>query len=123
MNEDELRVLVVDDVDDAAQTLAELLTLSGFVARTAHDGISALAMVGEFKPHCVLLDIGMPGMDGLELVQHLRAAHGDDIILVAITGGDVLDARVANTFEQVDHYLAKPIDFAQLMKILPNDKR
>ena len=63
----------------------------------------------------------MPGMDGLELVQRIRAAHGDDIVLVAITGGDALEARVASTFEQVDHYLSKPIDFARLMKILLNE--
>ena len=119
---DELRVLVVDDVEDAAQSLAQLLTMSGFVARTANDGASALVLVGEFKPHCVLLDIGMPGIDGLELVQRLRAAYGNDIILVAITGGDVMNARVADTFRRVDHYLAKPVDFAQLLKILPSDK-
>jgi DNA-binding response OmpR family regulator len=116
---DELRVLVVDDVADAAQSLAQLLTMSGFVAKTALDGADALALVGEFKPHCVLLDIGMPRMDGLELVQRLRSEYGDDIILVAITGRDALDARVEKTFEQVDHYLAKPVDFTQLMKILP----
>jgi CheY-like chemotaxis protein len=120
---DALRVLVVDDVEDAARSLVELLTLSGFIAQAALDGAEALAMVGEFKPDCVLLDIGMPRMDGLELVEHLRDTYGDDIVLVAITGGDVMDARVAGTFERVDHYLVKPIDFAKLMKILPSDKR
>jgi CheY-like chemotaxis protein len=121
MSTDDLRILVVDDVEDTARSLAQVLELGGFVARTAHDGSSALAAIEEFRPHCVLLDIAMPGMDGNELVHRVRAAHGDDIVLVAITGGDALEARVASTFEQVDHYLPKPIDFARLMRILLNE--
>ena len=116
---DEVRILIVDDVDDAAQALAEWLRLDGFVTRTARDGSSALAAVSEFMPHCVLLDVGMPGMDGLELVRHLRAQYGDEIVLVAVTGGDMQDERVAGTLERVDHYLRKPVDPNELTKILP----
>jgi len=110
---------VVDDLDDSAQMLAALLSVSGYAARTARDGASALAVTEEFKPHCVLLDVKMPGMDGLELAQRLRAAHGDDIVLIAVTGADIDDFAVSQTFELVDHYLVKPVDIAKLAAILP----
>ena len=119
LNENEVRVLVVDDLDDAAQALAMLLNVSGYSARTASDGESALAIVEEFKPHCVLLDVQMPGINGLELTRRLRARYKDDIVLVAVTGGTADDAKVAGTFELVDHYLTKPIEIEKLEKILP----
>jgi len=114
-----VRVLVVDDVADAAESLAALLSSYGYVARTAHDGEVALQVVKEFRPHCVLLDVNMPGMDGRELTQRIRAIHGDNIVLVAITGVGASDARVSETFSLVDHYLQKPLDISALDKILP----
>jgi DNA-binding response OmpR family regulator len=123
LNDNEVRVLVVDDLDDAAQALAMLLNISGYSARTAIDGESALAMVEEFKPHCVLLDVQMPGINGLELTRRLRARYKDDIVLVAVTGGNSDDAKVAGTFELVDHYLTKPIEIEKLEKILPPIER
>ena len=119
MSDNDVRVLVVDDLDDAAQTLAALLSMNGYLARTAHDGASALKVIKDFHPHCILLDIRMPGIDGLELTRRVRERHGDDIVLIAVTGGAVDDDRVADTFELVDHHLAKPIDMAKLEKILP----
>ena len=79
----------------------------------------ALQIAKEFKPHCVLLDIGMPGMDGLELTKGMRELYRDDVVLIAITGSASDDERVAETFARVDHYLRKPIDPEQLQKILP----
>lgn len=119
MSENDVRVLVVDDVEDAAKSLALVLSLNGYVARTAGDGASAIEVTEEFLPHCILLDVNMPGIDGLELTRRLRTSYGDDIVLVAVTGGSADQARVAGTFELVDHYLAKPIDMAKLEKILP----
>jgi len=119
LSENDVRVLVVDDVEDAAKSLALVLSLNGYVARTAGDGASAIEVTEEFLPHCILLDVNMPGIDGLELTRRLRTSYGDDIVLVAVTGGSVDQARVAGTFELVDHYLAKPIDMAKLEKILP----
>jgi DNA-binding response OmpR family regulator len=119
LSDNDVRVLVVDDLEDAAKSLAVVLSLNGYVARTAHDGASALHITKEFRPHCILLDVNMPGIDGLELTQRLRTTYGDDIVLVAVTGGRVEEARVSKTFELVDHYLAKPIEMDKLEKILP----
>lgn len=119
MNDNDVRVLVVDDIEDAAKSLALVLSLNGYMSRTAMDGASALELTEAFRPHCILLDVNMPGIDGLELTCRLRIAYGDDIVLVAVTGGAADQARVAGTFELVDHYLAKPIDMAELEKILP----
>jgi CheY-like chemotaxis protein len=119
LDDSDVRVLVVDDLDDGAQMLAALLSVSGYATRTARDGASALAVTEEFKPHCALLDVKMPGMDGLELAQRLRARYGDDIVLIAVTGADIDDLVVSQTFELVDHYLVKPLDIAKLATILP----
>jgi len=119
MNDDDVRVLVVDDVVDAAEALAETLALSGYRVWIATDGAAALALVEEHKPHCVLLDIGMPGMDGNELTRTLRSRYGDDIVLIAVTGREHDDERVSDTFARVDHYLQKPVDPDVLRKLLP----
>ena len=119
MSEDDVRVLVVDDVVDAAEVLAETLALSGYKVWIATDGAAALALVEAHQPHCVLLDIGMPGMDGNELTRTLRTRYGDDIVLIAVTGREHDDARVVDTFARVDHYLQKPVDPNLLRKLLP----
>jgi CheY-like chemotaxis protein len=113
------RVLVVDDHRDTADTLAEALSLSGYTARAAYDGSSALALAREFRPDLAMLDIGMPGMDGYELARRLRAGpETAGTHLVAFTGyGEELRRRHAEaaggaTFEQ---YLVKPVDLAQVI--------
>ena len=72
MSDDAVRLIVVDDVEDAAATLALLLELDGYQVRTANDGAQALAMIDGFEPHCILFDIDMPGIDGLELSRRVR---------------------------------------------------
>jgi DNA-binding response OmpR family regulator len=113
------RVLVVDDVADAAEAMAELLELDGYEVRTARDGLHALQVTAEFRPHCVLLDIGMPRMDGFELAKLMRERFGDDIVLIAITGRAEENSRVSQTFDRVDHYFLKPVDPDELRKVLP----
>lgn len=119
MEFDEVRVLVVDDSVDAADTLATLLTLNGYTALTAADGLEALDRVSSFNPHCVLFDINMPNLDGLQLVTRLRQQQRNDIVLIAITGGSVRDSRVGATFSLADHYLIKPVDPRKLALLLP----
>jgi len=118
-HDDAVRVLVVDDDHDVAEVLAEILKLNGYEVRIAHDGLVVLALVEEYKPHCVLLDVNLPGMDGGELSRRLRERYGDDLILIAVTGWSEKDARVSNAFGRVDHYLQKPVDVQMLSKVLP----
>ena len=118
-NGDEARVIVVDDAVDVAEAMAFALKSDGYKVWVAHDGNEALKMVAEHDPHCVLFDIDMPGLDGSELSKRLRDAHGDDLILVAVTGWSDKDSRVADAFARVDHYLRKPVDPAVLRKLLP----
>ena len=117
--DDAVRVVVVDDDHDVAEVLAEILKSNGYEVSVAHDGLVALALVEDYKPHCVLLDVNLPGMDGGELSRRLRERYGDDLILVAVTGWSETDARVSNAFGRVDHYLQKPIDVQMLSKVLP----
>ena len=95
------------------------LTLDGYMVRIARDGNEALAVVETFEPHCVLLDIDMPGLDGDELSKCLRERFGDAIVLIAVTGWGTDDARVTQTFARVDHYLKKPVSETALRKVLP----
>lgn len=112
-------MLVVDDFADAADSLAAVLEADGYCVRVAYSGEEALALVEAEPPHCVILDVAMPGLDGDDLSRQLRARHGDDIVLIAITGGTASDQRVAQTFNRVDHYLQKPLDPEALRKALP----
>lgn len=116
---EEVRVLVVDDVRDVADVIAGLLQLDGYAVRTAYGGEEAVALTESFRPHCILLDVSMPGMDGLELTKLLRTRYGDDVVLIAMTGSTPDDRRVYDTFTRVDHYLSKPITAEQLRKVLP----
>jgi signal transduction histidine kinase len=105
------RVLVVDDNEDAAETLALLLSADGYATRVAHDGPRALALVGDFVPDVAVLDIGLPVMDGYELARRLRAESGvGRVRLIALTGyGQADDVRRAKE-AGFDEHLVKPVD-------------
>jgi CheY-like chemotaxis protein len=116
---DGLRILVVDDNRDAAATLAMVLEELGAVVSVAHDGDAALAAYGQGKPDVVLLDIGMPVMDGYDVARRLREQDGDHrAVLVALTGwgqeGDRRRAREAG----FDHHLVKPAKLPALRALL-----
>jgi CheY-like chemotaxis protein len=105
-----LRVLVVDDNRDAADTCATMLELSGHQVRAAYNGTQALQVGEAFQPHIVLLDIGLPDINGYEVARRIRATGwGAGLPLVAVTGwGKEEDRRRA--FEAgFDHYLTKPV--------------
>jgi PAS domain S-box-containing protein len=109
------RVLVVDDNRDHAESLAQLLRAHGHSVRTAYDGTSALADAREFRPHVVLLDLGMPDMDGLETASRLRAAAATEpLLLVAVTGWGQERDRVRTRDAGFDGHLVKPVDLAEL---------
>ena len=111
------KVLVVDDNADAAESLAMILSLRGHEARTALDGPEALAVAREFRPEVVMLDIGLPGMDGYEVARRLRADHGG-ILLVALTGYGQDEDRRRSKEAGFDHHLVKPVDFAVLQEVM-----
>lgn len=112
-------VLVVDDNVDSAESLALLLDLYGYPTRTAHDGPAALEAVAQRLPRVVILDIGMPDMDGFEVARRLRRLHGPErLLLIGLSGyGDDSVARdaVAAGF---DHRLVKPADMSALCTLL-----
>lgn len=119
MDSSEVRVMVVDDVVDAAESLTCVLQADGYTVKMAHDGAGALALIDGFQPHCVLLDIDMPTMDGHELASRLRLRFGDAVVLIAVTGWGRADDRFTKVFELFDHYLRKPFELAVLHKVLP----
>jgi len=120
MNEaDRVRVLVVDDVPDVAEALACMLDLDGYATQVAHDAEQALRACEDALPHCVLIDVDLPGIDGLQLATMLRERHGSDLVLVAVTGWGEADERVSAAFAQMDHYLRKPVACEQLRALLP----
>ena len=114
-----LRVLEVDDNQDVADSCAALLQCLGMNVRVAYDGATALALVSEFKPHLALVDIGMPGMDGLETARRLRALpEGKDLVLVALTAWSHAEVGHRVRDAGFDHHLVKPLSMQALEPLL-----
>ena len=112
------RILLVDDNVDTTETLARLLRYMGQDVRTAHEGTAALKLAPAFKPDIVLLDIGLPGLNGYEVATLLRQQEGmDRTLLVALTGHSQQDpARSRDA--GFHHYLIKPVGSKTLEKLL-----
>jgi signal transduction histidine kinase/ActR/RegA family two-component response regulator len=118
------RILVVDDNVDMASSTAMILKLQGHETSIAHGGVEALGLVPDFRPDTVLLDIGLPGMDGYEVASRLRcSAGGNDLLLIALSGygqeSDLMRSREAG----FDHHLTKPVPTEQLLACLEERKR
>jgi signal transduction histidine kinase len=113
------RILVVDDNRDAAESLAMLLKVLGAEVDVVHDGPAALAALEDRRPAVVLMDIGMPGMDGYQVAQLIRQdPRFHDITLIALTGwGQEEDRRRAHA-SGFDHHLLKPVDIQALQTLL-----
>lgn len=110
------RILVVDDNRDAADTLAELLRLQGHAVSLAYEGAQALALAERERPDVVLLDLGLPGMDGLEVARRLRAAPATARSrLIALTGYGQDSDRRATALAGFDAHLTKPVDVQALL--------
>ena len=106
-----LRILVADDNQDAADTCAALLELSGHHVQTAYSGRQALELAESFQPHAVLLDIGLPDLSGYVLAKHIReSSWGRRALLVAVTGWGQSEDRRRAYEAGFDHHLAKPVD-------------
>lgn len=114
-----LRVLVVDDNVDAAQSLGLLLEESGHDVQTAYDGLTALEVALEYRPNVVLLDIGLPGIDGFEVAKRLRQQPDlSGVVLVALTGYGQVSDKQCSQEAGFDHHLVKPANFGKLLQIL-----
>jgi DNA-binding response OmpR family regulator len=107
------RVLVVEDDSDIADVLRRSLGMDGYEVRLALDGEAALASAGDFTPDAVVLDLGLPGIDGIEVCRRLRAEG--DVPILMLTARDALDARVEGLDSGADDYLVKPFDRAELL--------
>ena len=113
------RVLVVDDNVDAAQSMGVLLTMQGHEVRVVHDGAAALEAVQSFPAGVVLLDIGLPGLTGLEVARRIRQLPAlQSLVLVAMTGYGEESDRERSRDAGFDHHLVKPTDLDALLKIL-----
>jgi PAS domain S-box-containing protein len=105
------RVLVVDDKQDAADSLAMLLRLQGHEVRTAYSGMAALDMAKDYVPDVAFLDIGMPGMDGYEAARRIRRQPGlSKVVLVALTGWGQLEDRRRSNEAGFNHHIVKPAE-------------
>jgi len=107
-------VLVVDDDADIRVSLDRGLRLSGFAVRTTVDGTSALSAVAERRPDCVVLDVNMPGMGGVEVVTRLRGL-GIDVPVCMLSARDTVDDRIAGLEAGADDYLVKPFALDELV--------
>ncbi|HXG13045.1 MAG TPA: response regulator [Gemmataceae bacterium] len=113
------RVLLVEDNADAAESLAALLRLMGHEVDVVYDGASALKTATDFQPDAVLLDIGLPGMDGYETGRRLRKLPGlEKTLLIAVTGYGQPDDRQRSQEAGFDHHLIKPVDLGTLRQLL-----
>lgn len=113
------RILIVDDNKDSADSLAMLLRLSGHETRLAYDGVAAVEMAQQFRPNVVLLDIGLPKLNGYDACRQIREQPwGADIVMLALTGWGQEEDRRKSKKAGFDEHLVKPLDHAVFMKLL-----
>jgi len=104
------RILVVDDNVDAAESLAMMLTMTGNETLTAHDGLEALDVAAAFRPDVMLLDIGMPKLNGYEVCRRLRKeSWGKDMVVIALTGWGQEEDKRRSLEARIDAHLVKPV--------------
>jgi DNA-binding response OmpR family regulator len=107
------RVLVVEDDEDIAQALQRSLRLEGYEVRAAPDGVAALEQARAFVPDLVILDLGLPQLDGIEVARRLR--ENDDVPILILTARDGVEARVQGLDSGADDYLVKPFERQELL--------
>lgn len=108
-----VRVLVVEDDEEIAQVLQRSLRMEGYEVRTAGDGVSALEEAHAFMPDLVILDLGLPKLDGIDVARRLR--DGDDVPILMLTARDALESRVEGLDAGADDYLVKPFERQELL--------
>jgi CheY-like chemotaxis protein len=111
----------VDDNQDTVQSLARLLSLRGHQVATAFDGVAALKLAQEFQPDFLLLDLGLPGLDGYELARRLRIEGFARTPIVAISGYAQASDRARSREAGFNYHFAKPVDFEALADLIVED--
>jgi CheY-like chemotaxis protein len=113
------RILVVDDNQDSARSMARVLKLRGHEVRTAYDGLQALQAAAEFRPAVILMDVGMPHLNGYEAARRIRGQPwGRSVIIIAVTGWGQAGDRIQSREAGCDGHLVKPVDIRDLEKLL-----
>src|SRR5262245_20898625 len=112
------RVLVVEDIPDARESLCLLLSLCGYEVREAADGAEGVRLALEWRPDAVVSDLGMPGLDGWEVARRLRDSMGDGVLLIAVSGYVKDEDRQRSQSAGFDHHLGKPADPGKLLGLL-----
>jgi CheY-like chemotaxis protein len=119
MSQTRQRVLLVDDNTDSSEPLSLLLQAKGHETRVAVEGAEAISVADDFQPHCVVLDLGLPGMDGYEVARRLRERpYGATLTLVALTGWAGKDVRTKAAEAGFDYHLVKPVNWEELEQIV-----
>ena len=114
-----VRIVVVDDDRATTAMMRALLEHAGYDVETAHDGQAALDTIARFHPRVVLLDIGMPGMDGLAIARQLRQEQGgSELVLIAISGYSQGEHAAATRAAGFDQHLVKPVDLSTLRRVI-----
>jgi CheY-like chemotaxis protein len=114
------RVVLVEDWPDTRESLRTLLEMMGHEVRVAADGSEGLKQVLEWQPDAAILDIGLPGLDGYHLAQHIRALLGDQIFLIALTAYATQEDQRRAYQAGFDAHLPKPADVEKLFRLLSN---
>ncbi len=112
------RILVVDDNVDTARTMSRLLKTLGHDTRTANDGPSAIEVARDYRPQYILLDIGLPLIDGYEVARRLRAEGHDAATIIAVSGYGRDEDRLRSKNAGIDHHLVKPVDHDALLALM-----
>jgi CheY-like chemotaxis protein len=112
------RILVVDDNVDSAVSLARLLDMTGNETATAHDGVQAVDAADKFRPEAILLDIGLPKLNGYDACRRIRGADwGKNMLIIALTGWGQEDDRTKSKEAGFDAHIVKPVDYDELMRL------
>jgi CheY-like chemotaxis protein len=118
------RILIVDDYPNAAERLARFLKRSGDEVQTANDGLHGIAVAEKFRPEFVLIDIGLPDLNGHEVAERIRKRPwGREMVLIAVTGWAQDEDRQRSREAGFDAHLAKPVSTGDLAKVLASFSR
>ena len=117
------KILVADDNDDAAATLSTVLVLKGNDVRVAKDGMEAVELAESFRPDVMLLDIGMPKLNGYDVCRRVRSARGREVLVIALSGWGQEDDKRRSADAGFDHHLVKPVDPLALVALLDSVRR